>query len=248
MGKKRIKVLFLALIIVTVSACDADEEATNTPKPAAPEPTDVPETEFECTDKFGCATVAAGEKLRIAAALVLSGPNMMLGIDSQRGVEIAIDDKKEIFGFPIELVAEDGGCSAERGQTAATKITSDETIVGIIGHSCSSSCATAAPIYDRAGFTMISPSCTAPALTGADTHVASFLRTCHNDKVQGSAVAQFFYNELGIRTAATIHDGGSYAEQLQQVFADTFVELGGTVTAQEVVTVGDRDMRPPLAD
>ncbi len=41
--------------------------------------------------------------------------------------------------------------------------------------------------------------------------------------VQGAAMANFAYNELGVRKAATVHDGSPYAEQLQQVFADTFV-------------------------
>jgi branched-chain amino acid transport system substrate-binding protein len=49
-----------------------------------------------------------------------------------------------------------------------------------------------------------------------------------------------------VTKAATIHDGSPYAEQLQQVFADTFVELGGEITAQEAVNVGDTDMRPVL--
>ena len=149
-------------------------------------------------------------------------------------------------GHDVELVAEDGGCSAEGGQTAATKIASDEAIVGVVGHNCSSSCTPAAPIYNDAGLTMISPSCTAPALTGEGTHVDSFLRTAHNDNIQGRVMAEFVYNELGLRKAATIHDGSPYAEQLQQVFADVFTELGGEITAQEAVNVGDTDMRPVL--
>jgi hypothetical protein len=44
---------------------------------------------------------------------------------------------------------------------------------------------------------MISPSCTAPALTAPGSHVASFLRTCHNDNVQGRVMAEFVFNELG---------------------------------------------------
>jgi len=120
--------------------------------------------------------------------------------------------------------------------------------VAVVGHNCSSSCQPGAPIYDQAGFTMISPSCTSPALTGylGGTHVDSLLRTCHQDLVQGSAAARFFYDSLGIRTAATIHDGSPYAEELQRVFADTFRELGGTITAQEAVNVGDTDMKPML--
>jgi branched-chain amino acid transport system substrate-binding protein len=197
-------------------------------------------------DPLGNIVVAAGDPLRLASSLVIAGPNIQLGVDSQRGVEIAIDDRGQVAGHPVELVAEDDGCSAEGGQTSATKIASDDSIVAVVGHSCSSSCTPAAPIYNDAGLTMISPSCTAPALTGQGTHVDSLLRTAHNDNVQGRVMAEFVYDELGLRKAATIHDGSPYAEQLQQVFADVFVELGGEITAQEAVNVGDTDMRPVL--
>ena len=199
-----------------------------------------------CEDALGCVTVAPGDAIKIASALVIAGPNAPLGLDTQYGVEIAIDQRGELAGHPIELVPGDAGCDAQGGQTAATKIASDDSIVAVVGHNCSSSCTPAAPIYNDAGLTMISPSCTAPALTGEGSHVDSFLRTAHNDNIQGRVMAEFVINELGLTSAATIHDGSPYAEQLQQVFADTFVELGGTITAQEAINVGDTDMRPVL--
>jgi len=224
--KKVFAVLTIVIILTTALA------ACGTPK-------------FECTDPLGCVTYGPDDPIRIASALVISGPNESLGTDSQHGVEIAILDRGKVLGHDIELQAEDAGCSAEGGQTAATKIAADETIIAVVGHNCSSSCTPAAPVYTEAGFTMISPSCTAPALTLAD-HKVGFLRSCHNDSVQGKVGAEYFYNELGMRTAATIHDGSPYADQLQQVFADTFKGLGGTITAQEAVNVGDTDMRPIL--
>lgn len=199
-----------------------------------------------CDDPLGCVVIAPGEPLRLASALVIAGPNETLGIDSQTGVEVAIQQKGELLGHPIELQPEDDGCSAEGGQTAATKIASDPSIVAVVGHSCSSSCTPAATIYNDANLTMVSPSCTAPALTSQESHLPSFLRTAHNDSIQGRVMAEFVYNELGFRTAATIHDGSPYAEQLQQVFADVFTELGGEITAQEAVNVNDTDMRPVL--
>jgi ABC-type transport system substrate-binding protein len=72
------------------------------------------------------------------------------------------------------------------------------------------------------------------------------MRTAHNDNIQGRVMAEFAYNDLGIRKAATIHDGSPYAEQLQQVFANVFKELGGEITTQEAVNAGDTDMRPVL--
>jgi len=61
-----------------------------------------------------------------------------------------------------------------------------------------------------------------------------------------AAMAHYVYDELGLRTAATIHDGSPYANQLQQVFAEMFESPGGTITAQEAVNWGDTDMRPNL--
>jgi|JFJP01.1.fsa_nt_gi ABC-type branched-subunit amino acid transport system substrate-binding protein/basic membrane lipoprotein Med (substrate-binding protein (PBP1-ABC) superfamily) len=200
-----------------------------------------------CDDALGCVEVTADEPIKLAAALVIAGPNATLGIDSRNGVEIAIDDHGgKAAGHAVELVSEDEGCSAEGGQTAAQKVSSDSSVVAVIGHNCSSSCTPAASIYDKAGMTMISPSCTAPALTDPSSHVPSFLRTAHNDNVQGRVMAEYVYNKLGLKKAATIHDGSPYAEQLQQVFATVFKELGGEITAQEAINVGDTDMRPVL--
>jgi branched-chain amino acid transport system substrate-binding protein len=225
--------------------------ATEEPAAEAPAATEeavaeAPAAAGECSDPLGCVVVAEGDPIRLASALVIAGPNETLGVDSQTGVEVAIRHRGPVAGHEVELQAEDDGCSAEGGQTAATKIASDPSIVAVVGHSCSSSCTPAAPIYNDAGLTMISPSCTAPALTAEATHVASFLRTAHNDSIQGRVMADFVWTELGLKTAATIHDGSPYAEQLQQVFADRFAELGGTITAQEAVNVGDTDMRPVL--
>src|SRR5690606_20266983 len=51
---------------------------------------------------------------------------------------------------------------------------------------------------------------------------------------------------MGFTTAATIHDGSLYAEKLQEVFAATFQELGGTITAQEAVDPNGTDFRGAL--
>ena len=262
MSKRLFIILALLLAVaVLVAACGGDDEEEPAAQPqeetqeepaAQPqeEAKEEPQAEAEvaegCTDPLGCVVIAPGDDLRIASALVIAGPNETLGIDSQTGVEVAIQDRGQLLGHPIDLQPEDDGCSAEGGQTAATKIASDPSIVAVVGHSCSSSCTPAAPIYNDAGLSMVSPSCTAPALTGEGSHVASFLRTAHNDKIQGRVMAEFVYNELGLSKAATIHDGSPYAEQLQQVFAEVFVELGGEITAQEAVNVGDTDMRPVL--
>ena len=201
------------------------------------------------TDPIGVIKIKAGDPIHIAAWMVIAGPDASLGTDTKRGVEIAIDDKGgKLLGHPIKLSAQDTGCNAEGGQAAATKLAADPTIVAAIGSNCSSEARPGAPILWKAGIATVSPSNTAPYLTdpkrGPDYD--GYLRTCHNDKIQGAVAAEFAWKKLGIKKAATIHDGSVYAEQLQAVFAETFKKLGGAITAQEAVSPTDTDMRPVL--
>jgi branched-chain amino acid transport system substrate-binding protein len=201
------------------------------------------------TDPIGVIKIKAGDPIHIACWMVIAGPDASLGTDTKRGVEIAIDDKGgKLLGHPIKLSAQDTGCNAEGGQAAATKLAADPTIVAAIGSNCSSEARPGAPILWKAGIATVSPSNTAPYLTDPNRgpEFDGYLRTCHNDKVQGAVAAQFAWTKLGVKKAATIHDGSVYAEQLQAVFAETFKKLGGTITAQEAVSPTDTDMRPVL--
>jgi len=200
---------------------------------------------YECTDSIGCVTVAPDEPVHIAYAMVIAGPDATLGIDSRNGAEIAVDDKGgKVLDHTIKFDGEDDGCSAEGGQAAGTKLAADPTIVAVLGTSCSSAVRVAMPLWTKAGFTVISPSNTAVDLTlaGNENQHPGYLRTAHSDSVQGKAAAAFAYEAKGFKTAATIHDGSIYAEQLQQVFADEFKRLGGVITAQESVDPNQTDM------
>ena len=146
------------------------------------------------------------------------------------------------------LSGQDAGCSAEGGQAAATRLAADPTIVAAIGSTCSSAAKPGVPILWKAGIPTISPSNTAPFLTDPNRGEGydGYARTCHNDKVQGAIAAEFALKQKGFKSAATIHDGSVYAEQLAQVFAETFKKMGGTVTSMEAVSPNDTDMRPVL--
>jgi branched-chain amino acid transport system substrate-binding protein len=231
----------------TEAATEAPTEAaTEAPTEAATEPA----AAADCsTDELGCVDIAPGEPLHIAYWGVLSGADGTLGEDSKRGVEIAIDDLGgEFRGHEILLTTEDGGCTPEGGATAATKLATDTSIVALIGSACSDETVGGIATITNAGLTTISPSNTRPALSDPNRgpDYDGYLRTAHSDAFQGKAVAEFAYNELGARTAATIHDGSAYAEALQQVFADEFTALGGEIVAQEAVSKDATDMRPVL--
>ena len=207
-------------------------------------------TAADCdADPFGCIELAEGDPLVMGTALVITGANESLGLDSQYGAEVARQMKPEIAGHEVEFNHQDDGCSTEGGTAAARALLSEENIAGVIGTSCSSAGIPAAEILSAEGIMLVSASNTAPSLTAPETHEDFYARTAHNDSIQGAAMAQFVCEVLGLETAATIDDGSAYADQLAAVFAASFPEeCGGTITAEEAISVGDTDFSGTLGN
>jgi branched-chain amino acid transport system substrate-binding protein len=249
MKARLILVLSLIALLVLVVAC-APAPAPTVPAASSSSaaPASSAAAKFTCTDKLGCVDIGPTDPVHIAYGFVTSGDNSTLGLDTKYGAELAVDDAGgKVLGHAVKFDGQDTGCSAEGGQAAATKLAADKTIVAVIGTNCSSEARAAAPILlTQAGLSMISPSNTAPDLTDPAKRVAGYFRTAHNDKVQGAVAADFVALQLKKLKAATIHDGSIYAQGLTGVFVEQFKKDGGTVTAQEAVNVGDKDMKPVL--
>lgn len=262
-------IAMLSVLVLIVAACgDGGGESTTTEADpgadttAAPDTTEGTETTEPSTDttvaaggELGAVTVASGSQIQIRSLNAISGDTAFLGIPNQVAVEMAIEDYGQIQGFDVTIgTGLDDLCSAEGGQASAQTIAADDQVVGVIGTSCSGAAVAAMPVISNAGMVMISPSNTSPSLTsdlagnaGTD-YQPGYFRTAHNDLFQGQAVANFVYNDLGLTTAAAIHDGDPYTQGLAGAFQAAFEELGGTVTTFVGVNKGDTDMTPVLSE
>jgi branched-chain amino acid transport system substrate-binding protein len=210
----------------------------------------------DCDTGFGCVEVAAGAPITVGTLLAISGDVASLGQDSQDGATLAIDYldgtldgelQGELMGHTVELSNEDDLCAAEGGQAGATALAADPSIVAVIGTSCSSAAlGVADTILSDKGILLISPSNTNPGLTSEEAHQPFYLRTAHNDKIQGAIVSDFVYTEQGLTTAATINDESPYADGLAAAFRANFEAAGGTITAVEAINSADTDFKPLL--
>jgi branched-chain amino acid transport system substrate-binding protein len=241
----------LAALMLVLAACQPSASASPTESAAATGGEDP--AAICAADEFGCVEVAAGDDILIGTALSITGGPANLGLDSQWGAEVAGNFKNDeggVLGHQISWVHEDAGCAeAETGQTAAQSLVVNEQLVAVIGTSCSRTAVPAAPVLAGLGITLFSPANTSPTLTDPTSPEFAgefYGRTAHNDLVQGAAVAKFAC-EQGFETAATVHDGSTYADNLRQVFEREFDEqCGGTITSQQAVAIGEVDMTAVL--
>ena len=247
----------LVVLMLVLAACqsdpggDASDEPTeSTAAKSQPATSAGTGSAADCdADEFGCIEIAEGDPIVIGTALVITGANETLGLDSQYGAEVARGLRPDIAGHTVEFNHQDDGCTTEGGTAAARALLSEENIAAVIGTSCSSAGIPAAEILSAEGILLVSPSNTAPSLTSEAEHQPFYARTAHNDKIQGAAMAQFVCEVLGLSTAATIDDGSAYADQLAAVFAAEFpAQCDGTITAEEAVSVGDTDFSGVLGN
>ena len=235
-----IRVAALATIL-TVAACSGTDDTA----PAAD----------RGDGSLGFVEVPAGEAIQIRSLNTITGAVAYLGIPNQRGVELAVADFGPVNGFDVDLGTRyDDLCSPDGAQAAAQTIVADEDVVGVIGPSCSAAAVAAAPLVTAAGMVLLAPSNTSPTLTSdlsgnpGLNHSTGYYRTSNNGLFVGETMARFAYEELGLGSAAAIHDGDPYSRSIAEAFADSFERLGGTVTGFSAINKEDTDMVPVLTE
>ena len=204
---------------------------------------------------LGIVEVDGGDAIQIRSLNTITGDVAFFGLPIDRAARIAVGDYGPIHGFDVELgTSLDGLCSNDGGQAAAQTIVADEDVVGVIGTSCSGAAVAAAPLITGAGMVLISGGNTSAAFTSdlagnpGPNYSVGYYRTTTNDLHQGAAMAAFVVGELGLTTAAVIHDGDPYTQGLAQAFADAFEAAGGTITGLSAVNKDDTDMVPALTE
>ncbi len=207
---------------------------------------------FKCSDSIGCIDVAPAEPVKVGVLQALSGKVAPLGNEQVRGIDLAMDKRqRKLLGHDILLQTEDGGCTGEGGANAALRIIADPQTVAILGTTCSGEAATASKAMSDAGLVMISGNNSAPYLTAiagkrAPNWQSGYFRTAANEEASGKSAAKYAFNELGIRKAATVHDGDIYTRGLTEGFEQAFQKLGGNIVLAASIAKGDKEMQPVL--
>ena len=179
------------------------------------------------------ATAFAADTVKIGVYEPASGDNGAGGKQETLGIQYAnsVQPTVEIDGkeYNVELDIVDNESSNDKGPSAASKLVSDGVSV-VLGSYGSSVAIAASDIFKQGGVPAIGVTCTNPQVTQGNTH---YFRICFLDPFQGTVLANYAYNELGVTNAYVLGMLGSdYDQGLVYYFTQAFEELGGTVTAE----------------
>ena len=155
------------------------------------------------------------------------GKQEILGMQYANYVQPTVEIGGETYDVQLEIV--DNRTSAENGPSAAAELVNRGVSV-VLGSYGSGVSMAGGAIFEEAGIPAIGVTCTNPQVT-ADCSV--YFRICFLDPFQGTVLANYAYNELGVTTAYVLGMLGSdYDQGLVYYFTEAFEALGGTVVAE----------------
>jgi len=188
--------------------------------------------------------------LTIGVIAPLTGNLSALGLGIQHSAELAVaeaNDKCTVKGYKLSVDPEDDQATPQVGAQAATKLSSDSNVVGVVGTLNSSVAQTVQPILSGKKVPQISPANTNPSLTkGADLNspkrqFPSYFRVCTTDNYQGPDAADYLVKKAGKKKIAIVQDGKTYGAGLSAAFADRATKDGATIVDREQVGEKDTD-------
>lgn len=198
------------------------------------------------------AYAQAADVIKIGVASPFTGPAAAYGDNIKAGVSMKVEEINAaggINGKMIEAEYMDEQCEPREAATVATKIAMDKSIVGVVGHLCSSAHLAALPTYVRAGVPAISPTATNVTISDKnkdkDGKVWSF-RNVYRDDFQGEFLAEYAQKVLGLKKIAVFYHNNDYGIGLKDAFVNKAKAIGLEVVGEEAYMTNAQDFTPQL--
>lgn len=186
-------------------------------------------------------TTTTADSIKIGFIGPLTGDAAAYGADTLGGATIAIGEINAaggVNGKQLELVSEDGKCSAKEGLNAAQKLINVDQVRFIVASSCSGELLGYAPFAEQSEVIVISTLSSNPDVADAGDYI---FRNNVSDDEGGKQLASLIGKEF--KKVAVITEDASFPQGLRKVFANTFTKSGGSIVADEIYPPGSTDFR-----
>ena len=182
---------------------------------------------------------ASGDSITIGTVTTNSGTAAAYGEAEVKGFELAVSEinaKGGINGKKVKLESMDDKGDATEASNAFNKLAGDNSVLGVVGPTISSTTAAVAPLADQSKLPAI-----APAATSDSIETGNYLfRTCFKDSYQGEVAARFAAENLKVKKVAVLYGTGDpYSSGVGEAFAKAAEKLGLEVVDKESSSSAD---------
>ena len=180
------------------------------------------------------AFAMAEDVIKIGVYEPASGSNGAGGKQETLGVQYANQETPTVkigdTEYKVELVIADNGSENDKAPSAAQQIISAGASIALGSYGSGVSIA-GSDYFKNANIPVIGLTCTNPQVTAGNTH---YFRVCFLDPFQGTVLANYAFNTLGVKTAYCLGElGNDYDQGLIEYFKQSFEKLGGTVFKED---------------
>ena len=198
---------------------------------------------------WGICTLLSREKseisqIKIGAPLILSGDGAFWGENAKRGIEMAVNEFLDKNSeLDIEIVYEDTQGEISKAVSAFQKLSNVDNVDAMIGPLFQSEVAAISPIAFKNNIPVITPSY-APIENRSNPR--NPLMIWMNPTIEAERIAEFVYKKEGVKKVSILGTQDSWEKEVSNAFANKFKELGGEVTAKELVQTDVSDVRATI--
>lgn len=164
----------------------------------------------------------------------------LFGLSSHKGIELAILEKNEkggIRGKKIRLIQADTEGNKEKTISVVTDLITKQKVHLLLGEVFSELSLAAAPVAQAFKVPMVTPASTLPQVTETGNYI---FRSCFIEPFQGSVMAQFAIDHLGLKKAVVLRNQESqYSHTLANFFIKDFKRLGGKILLDRTYSPND---------
>jgi branched-chain amino acid transport system substrate-binding protein len=185
------------------------------------------------------------EPIRIGFAAELSGPRAEKGVSARNAVQLAIENinaEGGINGRPLELVVKDDKGDPELAKQVDAELV-NEKVVAMVAHITSGLVAAVLDQVNQDKVVLLSPTGSSAQFSNQADYL---FRVIPPTDEQAIGLANYAYNELGLREVTGICDLGNkaFSESTWQSFQAEFKKLGGQADQCFGFTSGQTDLVP----
>ena len=187
------------------------------------------------------------DTIKIGLVAPLTGDVSIWGNNVLVGAQLAIDEinaKGGINGKQVELIVEDGKCSAEGGSKAYNALLSYD-LVGMLGPVCSAEASAGLPQGVIENMPTVIATASAPELTALGDNI---FRVYPSDALQGTFAADYVYNTLGKKKTAIIYVSNAWGQGVADRFKIAYEKLGGTIVYMDKILQDEVEVKDLLVN